>query len=107
MNLAVFQTEDGALALRADTKLETIWANLEQIAQLFARDKSVISRHIRNIFLDEELNKESTVAFFATVQKEGMRKVSREIEHFNLDVFTVVTWKKKRKTVVPQENIKK
>jgi death-on-curing family protein len=91
--LAVFQTEDGALALRADTKLETIWANLEQIAQLFARDKSVISRHIRNIFLDEELNKESTVAFFATVQKEGMRTVTREIEHFNLDVLLSVGYR--------------
>jgi death-on-curing family protein len=91
--LAVFQTEDGALALRADAKQETIWANLEQIAQLFARDKSVISRHIKNIFLDEELNKESTVAFFATVQKEGVRTITREIEHFNLDVLLSVGYR--------------
>lgn len=69
--IAIYQTETGALELRADTSTETLWANLEQIAALFERDKSVISRHLKNIFKEGELNKEVVVAFFATTPKEG------------------------------------
>ena len=50
---------------------ETVWLNLDQMAELFQRNKSTISRHIRNAFEQGELKQESTVAFFATVQKEG------------------------------------
>ncbi len=56
---------------------ETIWLSLNQLSELLARDKSVISRHLRNIFRDGELEKSSTVALFATVQKEGQREVAR------------------------------
>ena len=52
---------------------DTVWLNLDQIAKLFERDKSVISRHIKNIFNSKELTHTSTVAFFATVQIEGGR----------------------------------
>ncbi|MBL7959603.1 hypothetical protein JNL27_05120 [bacterium] len=52
---------------------ETIWLNLNQMAKLFARDKSVIAKHIRNIYREKELQADSTVALFATVQKEGKR----------------------------------
>jgi hypothetical protein len=55
------------------------------MADLFERDKSVISRHLLNIFKTEELDRASTVAFFATVQKEGGRTIERNIEYFNLD----------------------
>lgn len=72
---AVFQAENGALELRTDGDKDTVWANLEQISALFGRDKSVISRHIKNIFKEEELDRNSTVAIFATVQKEGKRDV--------------------------------
>jgi len=65
-NPIIFQTNNGALELRTDTEVETIWANLDQISQLFNRDKSVISRHIKNIFKEEELEKEVVVAFIAT-----------------------------------------
>jgi hypothetical protein len=67
-NSIIFQTNNGSLELKTDSDIETIWANLDQISQLFNRDKSVISRHIKNIFKEEELDKNSTVAFFATVQ---------------------------------------
>jgi len=63
---------------------ETLWLSLNQAAELFNRDKSVISRHIKNIFKEEELNPKSTVTFFATVQEEGKRKINREIEYCNL-----------------------
>lgn len=70
---------------------ETVWLSLEQMARLFDRDKSVISRHIKNAF-SEELE-DSTVAKFATVQKEGDREVIREIEYYNLDVIISVGYR--------------
>ena len=92
-NSIIFQTNNGFLELKTDSDIETIWANLDQISQLFNRDKSVISRHIKNIFKEEELDKNSTVAFFATVQKEGKRIINRNIEHFNLDLILSVGYR--------------
>jgi death-on-curing family protein len=92
-NSIIFQTNNGSLELKTDSDIETIWANLDQISQLFNRDKSVISRHIKNIFKEEELNKNSTVAFFATVQKEGKRIINRNIEYFNLDLILSVGYR--------------
>jgi len=74
---------------------ETVWLSLNQMAELFQRDKSVISRHIRNVFDESELQRERTVAKFATVQREGARKVSREVEYFNLDVIISVGYRVK------------
>jgi len=62
----------------------TVWLSLNQMAELFQRDKSVISRHIRNAFEEGELERRSTVANFATVQREGDREVTRDVEYFNL-----------------------
>ncbi len=65
------------------------------MAELFQRDKSVISRHIRNVFDEGELSRAATVAKSATVQREGSREVSREIEYFNLDVIISVGYRVK------------
>ena len=67
------------------------------MAELFQRDKSTISRHINKIFKEGELVREATVAFFATVQIEGERKVERDIEYFNLDVIISVGYRVKSK----------
>lgn len=91
--LAIYQAKDGSIELREDAARETVWANLDQIALLFGRDKSVISRHIKNIFREAELGRESTVAFFATVQQEGDREVERNVEFFNLDVILSVGYR--------------
>ena len=64
---------------------------------LFDRDKSVISRHIRNIFYEKELSKDSTIANFATVQKEGDREVTRNIDYYNLDMIISVGYRVKSK----------
>lgn len=72
---------------------DTVWLNLNQIVDLFERDKSVISRHLRNIFKSKELSKSSTVAFFATVQNEGGRNIERDIEYFNLDAIISVGYR--------------
>lgn len=72
---------------------ETVWLSLNQMADLFGRDKSVISRHLRNIFKTKELDNGATVALFATVQEEGGRIVERNIEYFNLDVIISVGYR--------------
>ena len=71
--------------------------SLNQISSLFDRNKSVISRHIKNVFSENELNYSSTVAKKATVQKEGNRRVEREIELYNLDVIISVGYRVKSK----------
>ncbi len=74
-------------------KEETLWLSLNQVAAFFEKDKSVISRHIGNVFKSGELKKDSTVAKFATVQLEGNRKVKRNIEYYNLDVVIAVGYR--------------
>lgn len=78
-------------------KDETVRLSLDRMAELFERDKSVISRHISNIFKEKELDKDSTVAKFATVQNEGGRTIRRNIEYYNLDVVISVGYRVKSK----------
>lgn len=72
---------------------ESLWLSLNQISSLFDRDKSVISRHIKNIYKEEELPEYATVAKNATVQSEGNRDVTRHIEYYNLDVILAVGYR--------------
>jgi death-on-curing family protein len=91
--LMIYQAKSGKIEFRGDFDRDTVWGNLNQIAELFGRDKSVISRHIRNIFKTKELNRASTVAKIATVQVEGKREITRKIEYFNLDVILSVGYR--------------
>lgn len=86
---------DGELELSVSVENETVWLSQSQLCELFDRDKSVISRHIRNIFSDAELEKSSTVAKNATLQFEGGREILREIEYYNLDVVISVGYRVK------------
>jgi hypothetical protein len=72
---------------------ETVWLTLDQMATLFQRDKSVISRHLRNVYQNGELDRKATVAKNATVQKEGRRRVERLIESYNLDAIISVGYR--------------
>lgn len=72
---------------------DTVWLSLNQIGQLFNRDKSVVSRHLSKIYKDEELSREATVAKNATVQIESGRQVTREIEYYNLDAILSVGYR--------------
>ena len=85
--LIIYQTEDGLTKIDVRMENETVWLSLEQMAELFQRDKSTISRHIKNVFQEGELTEDATVANFATVQSEGDRQVTRNITYFNLDVI--------------------
>lgn len=78
-NILIYTTPDGKKKLEVNLKDETLWLSLDQIAELFQRNKSTRSRHIKNIFQERELNPETIVANFATVQKEGDREVERKI----------------------------
>ena len=73
--ILLYQTDDGQTRLDVRLEAETVWLSLNQMADLFQRDKSVISRHMGNIFKTGELERKSTVAKFATVQQEGSRKI--------------------------------
>jgi len=91
--ILLYQTEDGETRLEVRLQKDTVWLSLNQIADLFQRDKSVISKHIKNIFEESELSPDSTVANFATVQNEGNRQVMRDIEAYNLDVIISVGYR--------------
>jgi len=91
--ILLYQTDDGQTTLDVKLEAETVWLSLNQMADLFLRDKSVISRHLGNIFKTDELNRESTVAKFATVQQEGAREVRRRIDFFNLDAIISVGYR--------------
>ncbi len=85
--------ENQNIRLEVNLKDETVWLTLDQMAELFQRDKSVISRHIKNAMAEELDN--STVAKFATVQKEGSRNVTRDIDYYNLDMIISVGYRVK------------
>ena len=86
---------NNSISIEVRMEAETVWLNLNQMAMLFDRDKSVISRHIRNIYTEGELKKEATVAKNATVQMESGRQVMRQIEYYNLDVIISVGYRVK------------
>ena len=94
-DLILYQTEDGRTRIQCRFENETVWLSLNQMADLFQRDKSVISRHIRNVFAEGELSQAATVAKSATVQTEGGKQVTREIEFYNLDVIISVGYRVK------------
>lgn len=73
--LIIYQTEDGRTKIDVHMENETVWLSLEQMSELFQRDKSTISRHIKNVFADGELLEEATVANFATVQMEAIERL--------------------------------
>ncbi len=91
----LYQTEDGRTRVEVRFVGETAWLSLTQMAELFQRDKSVISRHIKNVFEEGELSVTGTIAKSATVQREGSREVTREVEYFNLDVIISVGYRVK------------
>ncbi len=93
-DIVLFETKDRSVSLPVEVKDETVWLNRNQMSELFNRDVKTIGKHINNAF-KEELDKEATVAKFATVQYEGEREVTRYIEYYNLDVIISVGYRVK------------
>lgn len=89
----LYQTPDGDSQIEVKLQDDTVWLSLDQMAELFQRNKSTISRHIKNVLEDGELQEEATIANFATVQNEGTRKVERVIAYYNLDMIISVGYR--------------
>lgn len=93
--IIMYTTDDGITKVEATFDGDTVWLSLDQMSELFQRDKSTVSRHIRNIFSEGELQQSATVANFTTVQNEGDRQVKRQITYYNLDVIISVGYRVK------------
>lgn len=91
--VVVYKAPDGDVRVDVRLDQESVWLSLNQMAELFGRDKSVISRHLRNVFTTGELERAATVAKSATVQMEGSREVTRDIEFYNLDAIISVGYR--------------
>lgn len=89
-NIVIYQTENGKTKLDVHLQKQTIWLSLDEISSLFQKNKSTISRHIKNIFLSEELDRESVVANFATTAKDG--KIY-QVDYYNLDMIISVGYR--------------
>ncbi len=93
-DIRIYQLEDGKTEINVQLDNETVWLNLNQMVDLFERDKSVISRHINNIFKEEELQKNSVVAKNATTASDGK---TYQVDYYNLDVIISVGYRIKSK----------
>ena len=92
-NLVVYS--DGELELKVSVEKDSVWLNRNQLAELFGRDVKTIGKHINNVFNENELTRVSTVANFATVQIEGGREITRDVEYYNLDVIISIGYRVK------------
>ena len=90
--LILYQTEDGLTKINVNMRNETVWLSLDQMAELFGRDKSTISRHIKNVFSEGELDRNSVVANFATTAADGK---TYDVDYYNLDVIISVGYRVK------------
>jgi DNA ligase (NAD+) len=91
--LILFSSDDGNMTIDVQVNNDSVWLSLNQLSSLFGRDKSVISRHLKNIYNEQELEQNSTLAKIATVQLEGNREVIRDIEYYNLDAILSVGYR--------------
>lgn len=91
-SIIMYTTEDGLTKIETTFDEDTVWLSLDQMAELFQRDKSTISRHIKNIFEEGELQRNSVVANFATTASDGK---TYQVDHYNLDVIISVGYRVK------------
>lgn len=89
-NIEIFKLDNGKAEIKVKLDEDTVWLNLNQLSELFERDKSVISRHINNIFKERELIREAVVAFFATTAIDGK---SYQVDFYNLDVIISIGYR--------------
>ena len=97
--IVIYQTEDGQTQIDVRLENETVWLTQAQMAELFQTDRTSIVRHINNIYKVEELDRNSTCAKTAQVQKEGKRVVRRNIPYFNLDMIISVGYRVNSKSL--------
>ncbi len=93
--LIIYQTEDGKTRIEVRLQDETVWLSQKLLAELFQKDVRTINEHIANIYEEGELTPASTIRNFRIVQSEGNRQVTRDIDHYNLDVTISVGYRVK------------
>lgn len=93
-NIIIYTTEDGLAKIETTFDEDTVWLSMDQMAELFQRDKSTISRHIKNVFIEGELQRDSVVANFATTASDGK---TYQVDYYNLDVIISVGYRVKSK----------
>lgn len=93
-DIVIYISEDGLVKLNVNLNNGTVWLNLDQISELFEQDKSVISRHIKNIFAESELCEKSVVVKFATTASDGK---TYDVSYYDLDVIISVGYRVKSK----------
>ncbi|MBN6080908.1 virulence protein RhuM/Fic/DOC family protein [Aggregatibacter actinomycetemcomitans] len=93
--IQIYTSQDGKVSLTVSFEKETVWLTQAQMAELFGKDVRTINEHIRNIYAENELEEEPTIRKFRIVRQEGLRKVNRQIEHYNLDVIISVGYRVK------------
>ena len=91
--VVVYQSEDGALQIEAKVLGETIWLPMSRIAELFGVNVPAVSKHVRNIYASKELKRKATVSKMETVRREGKRRVTRQVEYYNLDMIISVGYR--------------
>lgn len=91
--IIIYQTPDGNTSIDVKLDQDTVWLTQSQIVDLFQSSKANISEHIKHIFYSNELEQETTVRKIRTVQKEGKRNITRELDHYNLDVIISVGYR--------------
>ena len=96
-NIMIYNLEDGKTKIDVKLENETVWLSQQQMAELYDTTKQNISLHIKNIFDENELNENSTVKEFLTVQKEGNRNVERKVKYYNLDMIISLGYRIKSK----------
>ncbi len=96
--LVIYQTDEGAIQLRADVRENTLWATQRQLSEVFTVDVRTINEHIKNIFSEGELEESPTLRKFRIVQKEGSREVERKVAHYNLNMILSVGYRVNSKT---------
>lgn len=93
--IVIYKAENGQVKIDVRFENETVWLTQNALAELFQTTKNNISLHVKNIFEERELSQKATVKKFLTVQKEGTREVSRDIEYYNLDLIISVGYRVK------------
>lgn len=96
-DIIIYQTDDGLTKIDVKVQNETVWLSQQQMAELFSTSRTNVIEHINNIYLEEELDKNSTCQNFRQVRKEGNRNVSREIPFYNLDMIISLGYRIKSK----------
>ncbi|MBW7854585.1 MAG: virulence RhuM family protein, partial [Candidatus Kapabacteria bacterium] len=94
-DIFIYQTEDGVTKIQVQLTDSTVWLTQAAMVELFQSSKANISEHIKHIFEEGELQEEATVRKFRTVQTEGTREVTRNIDYYNLDVIISVGYRVK------------